>query len=166
MTHAKNKMEWCLKKAEKEMKERGIHKGLVKVKPNKKLAAEHVTKAEHYLKATEYLKEGNYSDISASTIFYSMYHCMLAIAVRYGYESRNQDCTFSVIYSLIENGKIEFDHALLNKITSLNDGSNETTTSIRERFQYGVELSMKDNLYEQLLKQAKEVIAKTKEIIQ
>lgn len=34
MSHAKNKVEWCLKKAEKELKESRKHRGLVKTKPD------------------------------------------------------------------------------------------------------------------------------------
>ena len=29
MSHAQNKVQWCLDKAEKEWKERGIHRGLL-----------------------------------------------------------------------------------------------------------------------------------------
>jgi hypothetical protein len=36
MSHAKNKVEWCLKKAEKELKEEGKHKGLIKTRPDKR----------------------------------------------------------------------------------------------------------------------------------
>lgn len=167
MSHANNRVKWCLKKAEKEMKESGNHKGLVKIKPNKAKAVEHITKAEHYLKATEYLKKGGYSDISASTIFYSIYHCMLAIAARHGYDSRNQECTFALIHSLIEDGKIDFGKTTLNKISSMNaKETGATSTKIREKYQYGTELSIKDNLYKELVDLAKEAIAKTKEVIE
>lgn len=109
MSHAKNKVEWCLKKAERELKESGKHRGLVNAEPDLKKAKDYINKAEHYLKATEYLKKGDFSDISTSTVFYSMYHCLLAIAVKFGYESRNQECTFALIYSLIEDKKIDFE---------------------------------------------------------
>ena len=35
MSHAKNKVEWCLRKAEKELNKSNTHKGLVKIAPNK-----------------------------------------------------------------------------------------------------------------------------------
>ena len=167
MSHIKNKIEWCLKKAEKEVRETGKHRGLAIIKPDLEKAREYVKKAEHYLKATEYLKKGNFSDISASTVFYSMYHCLLAIITKYGYESRNQECTFALIQSLAEDGKITFDKKLLDKISSLEiKGDDEkTSTEIREQYQYGVELSIKDKLYEELLQTAKEVLAKTKLIL-
>ena len=90
MSHAKNKVEWCLRKAEKELKDSDTHRGLVKGDPNKENAKEHIDKADHYLKATIYLKEGNFSDISVTTVFYAMYHCLLAIAVKFGYARKNR----------------------------------------------------------------------------
>jgi hypothetical protein len=49
MSHSKNKLDWCLKKAEKELKEGQKHRGLVFVGEDIKKAREHITKAEHYL---------------------------------------------------------------------------------------------------------------------
>lgn len=168
MSHAKNKVEWCLKKAERELKEGKKHRGLVRIKPNPEKAKDYINKAEHYLKATEYLKEGNFSDISASTVFYSMYHCLLAIAAKFGYESRNQECAFALIYSLIEDNKIDFEEELLNKISSLNvkETDEKTSTKVREEYQYGTKLSIKDDLYKELFELAKEVISKAKMVIE
>lgn len=168
MSHAKNKLEWCLNKAQKELKERGKHRGLIMIKPNPVKASDYVSKAEHYLKATEYLKKGGFSDISASTVFYSMYHCLLAIAAKFGYESGNQDCTFALIHSLIEGSHISFDREMLNKIASLNvegAGNERTSIAIREHYQYGTELSIRDDIYEELVKLAKEVISMTKIVL-
>ena len=149
MSQAKNKLKWCLKKAEEEIKEQGRHKGLIKIKPNIEKAKEHILKSEHYFNATEYLKTGDYSDISASTIFYCMYHCLLAIAAKIGYESGNQECTFALIYALIEDNKIEFEKETLDKISALDASKNteQTTIRIREKYQYGTNLSLDDNTY-------------------
>ncbi len=168
MSHAENKVEWCLKKAERELKEAEKHRGLLKAKPNLQKARDYIKKAEHYFMATEYLKKGDFSDISASTIFYSIYHCLLAIAAKHGYESRNQECTFALIYSLIEDGKIDFEKEILDRIASLdvNETYEKTSTGIREHYQYGTELSIKDDLYKDLTALAKEVIAKAKIIME
>ncbi len=167
MSHAKNKVEWCLRKAEKELKESGKHGGLVRVEPNLENAKSYINKAEHYLRATAYLKKGNFSDISASTVFYSMYHCLLAIAAKFGYESRNQECTFALMYSLIEDNKIDFEEELLSKISSLDikDTDEKTIVEVREKYQYGTGLSIKDDLYKDLFELAKKVIEKTREIV-
>ena len=167
MTHSKNKIEWCLKKAEKELKEKGKHRGLIKIKPDLNKANEFIAKAEHYLKATDYLKKGDFADISASTVFYSMYSCLLAVISKFGYESGNQECTFALIFHLIEEGKIDFDKNLLEKIASLEDNKDkEGIKDIREKYQYGTSLSLKDNLYKELFELAQKVISKTKEIIE
>ena len=168
MSQAKNKLNWCLKKAEEEIKNKGSHRGLVKIKPNIEKAREHILKSEHFFNATEYLKTGNYSDIGASTIFYSMYHCLLAIAAKFGYESGNQECTFALINSLIEDKKIDFDLETLNKISELDTSKNteQTTIKIREQYQYGTSLSLNDNLYIELIELAKKVLSNTKVIIE
>jgi len=168
MSHAQNKVRWCLDKAEREAKEHGRHRGLSKTKPDKEKARDFIRKAEHYLIATDYLKKGNFSDISASTVFYSMYHCLLAIAAKFGYESRNQECTFALLYSLIEDKEIQFERALLDKIASLDTDktTEKTSAEIRELCQYGTSLSLKDDLYKELFMLSQEVLAKTKTIIE
>lgn len=168
MSHAKNKVDWCLKKAEKELKETGKHRGLVRITPNIPLALEHLKKSEHYLKATEHLKQ-DFSDISTSTVFYAMYHCLLAIAAKQGYKSRNQECTFALIYQLIEDKSIDFPKELLEQITELDvqkEKEEATTTEICEEYQYDTKLSVDESLYEKLFTLATTVIAHTREIIQ
>ena len=168
MSHAKNKVDWCLKKAERELKKLGKHRGIVWIKPDLEKEREHVNKSEHYFKATDYLKKGNFSDISTSTVFYSMYHCLLAIAAKFGYESGNQECTFALVHSLIEDDKLDFKKELLSKIASLDmeKSREKTSIGIREQYQYGTSLSIKDDIYKQLFGLAKEVISKTKIIIE
>ena len=167
MSQVRNKVEWCLRKAGRELKDSDKHRGLVKIKVDTARAKEHIGKAEHYLKATAYLKMGKFSDISASTIFYSMYHCLLAIAVKFGYESRNQECTFALIFHLIEVGEIKFEKDVLNRIASLDvKEAHEKVVDIREHYQYGTELSMEDDLYEELIELAKQTMAEAKEIIE
>ena len=97
-----------------------------------------------------------------------MYHCLLAIASKFGYESRNQECTFALISNLIEEGKIDFEKNLLDKIASLNveEDSEKTIVEIREKYQYGTSLSLSDSIYNELFSLAQEVISKTKEIIE
>jgi len=153
MSHVKNIKKAKLKKSERELKESGKHRGLVRIKPDLQKAKDYINKSEHYLKATEYLKNGNFSDISASTVFYSMYHCLLAIAAKQGYESE---------------GKMDFKEAMLDRITSLNvkETDKKTTTEIREQYQYGTELTIKDDIYKELIELAKEVISITKVIIE
>ena len=168
MSHAKNKVDWCLKKAEKEFKETGKHRGLIKIKPDKILAENHLKKAEHYLKATDLLKK-DFSDISTSTVFYTMYQCFLAIAAKFGYQSGNQECTFALMYHLSEENKIDFPKELLDKVAALDvqkEKDASTSTEIREEYQYGTDLSIDETLYKELFLLAQKVIDQTKKVME
>jgi uncharacterized protein (UPF0332 family) len=167
MNEIKHKLEWCLEKAKREIEEGKKHRGLLKIFPNKEKAQAHIKKAEHYLDASIYLKKGNYSDISASTLFYCSYHCMLALAVEFGYESRNQDCTFALINSLIEDKKVNMEKSIINKISIISQFQidEKTALDVRERYQYGTELALDNSLFEEIFNLAKDVLEQTKEII-
>lgn len=169
MSHADNKVGWCLRKADKELKAGDEHRGLVRMKPDVELARAHVKKAEHNLKAISDFKRMGYSDWSASAAFYSVYHCFLAIAAKSGYESRNQECTFALIRSLIGKKEIDLDVALVDQVSELGaEGKHESATvvEVRESGQYGVKLSLEAETFDRLLKLAKVVLDKTKEILQ
>ena len=84
MSQASDKVKWCLRKAEKELKEGTKHRGLVKAEANLIEARKHILKAEHNLSAIEYFNKGNYSDWSMSAVFYCVYHCFLAMASKFG----------------------------------------------------------------------------------
>ena len=168
MSLHENKINWCLEKARKEMEENGIHKGLIKIKPERRLIEDHIKKAEHNLKAMSDFKRIGYSDWSASAAFYSIYHCLLAIITKFGYESRNQECTFSLIYDLIEKNQLNLDKKVLEEVHSLKIGEKfefPTIVEIREIEQYGVKLSLDDQIFDRLLRIAKEVLDKAKEIL-
>ena len=169
MSHAKNKLDWCLKKAEKELKEQGSHRGLIKTYPDKNKALEFVSKAEHNFKAAVEFSKTGFSDWPASAFFYSMYHCFLAIASKFSYESGNQECTFALIKSLAEDKKIDLDIRIIEKVSSLESqkSSEEATgVKIREKYQYGTQLSIDEDLYNELFILAQEILSKTKEIIE
>lgn len=89
MSHSENKVDWCLKKAEKELQEGDKHRGLVKIKSDQTIVNDYIKKAEHNLKAITAFRDIGYSDWSAPAAFYSIYHCFLAIVTKFGYESRN-----------------------------------------------------------------------------
>lgn len=169
MSMIDNKVDWCLKKAEKELKESGKHRGLVKIKPDIELARQHIKKAEHNLKAITDFRRIGYGDWSASAAFYSIYHCLMAVIIKNGYESRNQECTFALINQLIDNGKTELNKDLINEIQEFKTEEaheNPSIINIRESKQYGVSLSIEDNTFKKLLETAKTLLDKTKEIIE
>ncbi len=169
MSHAENKVRWCLNKAEKELAAAGKHRGLVKINPDLQKAREHIAKAEHNLKVTLYLQKGGYTDWCSSTLFYTVYHCFLAVLAKHGYESRNQECTFAVIESLIEDSVIDITKTEMEKVSFLDVEEKHlspTAVEIREEFQYGTKLSLEDRRLEELLGLASTILDKTKVILE
>lgn len=169
MSHAKNKIRWCLNKAKKELQEGKKHRGIVEIPPNIEIAREHVAKAEHNLKVTLYLQRGGFTDWCSSSLFYMIYHCFLAILAKVGYETRNQECTFAVIASLIEDGKIAIELGDLEKVSSMSitetQESPDLAISLREEYQYTTKVSLENKEYQQLLDLAKRILDKTKETL-
>ena len=97
-----------------------------------------------------------------------MYHCLLAIAAKFGFESRNQECTFALISALIEDKRIDIEQSMLDKLAKL-DVSEDSNTSleIREQYQYGTKLSMADEaLYSELVSLAQYFLTKTRVIVE
>ena len=170
MSHAKNKVDWCLNKAKKELQEGMQHRGLVRVDTDIDKAVEHLVKAEHNLKVTFYLQRGGFTDWCSNSLFYVIYHCFLAILAKFGYETRNQECTFALIASLIEDKKITINQGDLEKVSSLNitatHESAETAVSIREDYQYSTKVSLENKEYQELLQLAKHILDKTKETLE
>ena len=167
MSQVSKKVKWCLNKAKSEIEETGLHRGLVKGEFDIGLAEKHIIKAEHNLNAALYFKKVGYGDWSMSAFFYCLYHCLLAILRKYGYESRNQECTLALIELLKEEGKIDIDSEFIDllKITKTKETSH-SVIKMREDFQYGVELDFKKkDKFEELTKKCKELIDFTKETI-
>ncbi len=169
MSHAKNKVEWCLKKAEREMQEGHKHRGLIKVEPSAEKAREHIEKAEHNLKAAIYLQKGGFTDWCSSTLFYTIYHCFLSILAKHGYESRNQECTFALIRSLAEDRKINISEEEIEKVSGLESEEKHespTVVDIREEYQYTSKLSLEDKTLQNLYYLAENILGKAKVIIE
>ena len=146
MVHSENKVEWCLRKAKKEAKEGKKHRGLVKINPDIEEARAHIEKAEHNLKAIGYFNKGGFSDWSMSAVFYSIYHCFLGIALKFGYESRNQECTISLIKWLKEQGKINIDDKFIDALQIYDDQERHESSVIekREIYTYGTTVSVEN----------------------
>lgn len=163
IAHLENRIEWCLEKAKRE----GIkHRGLKEVAPDITKANKHIAKASHNLRVMNYLVKGDFSDWAVSTSFYSMYHCLLAILAKYGYESRNQECTFSAVEYLIKNKKINLDLRWLQKIASFeNKLGKENIVNLREEFQYGTDSVLEESKLKELLSDTKEFVDIIREIL-
>ncbi len=146
--------EWCLEKG----KVGGKHRGIAKIKPNLEEAEEHIKKALHNLKAVDYNIKGGFQDWAVSAAFYAMYHSMLALLYKLGYESRNQECTFSAIEHLIDAGKLNLDKIYLAKMKVAADMRADSAKTLRERFQYGTEVRVNKVLLDKLHKDAIDIV--------
>lgn len=151
-SQASKHIDWCLKKAEKEIKEsekqkkKVRHRGLLKIEPNMKLAVGHLEKARHNLEVLRLLRENKSSDWSIAAGFYSLYHCFLTIAVKYGYESRNQTCTIALIESLQEEGKISINKEIIDfmKYEEEENTREDSLIDLREDYTYGIDLEVRN----------------------
>lgn len=150
MSIHKEKLDWCLAR-ETRMK---------KITPNEKLSQEHINKAKHNLRAADYNIKGGFSDWGVSQFYYSMYHALLAVLFKLGYESKNHECTINAVEYLIEEGKIHLDLKDIAFIRTTEQMTTKDAKSLREEFQYGTETSVNEKLLKELLANTKSVVEK------
>jgi len=161
MGKVEDKFQWCLKKGEAGNK----HKGLKKIKPDYSEAERQIKKAESDLGTMQFLYEGGRTDWVASAAFYSMYHSLLAILYRLGYESRNQECSINVIEKLILDKTISLEQKYITMIRSLQEGA-EDAKSIREEMQYGSKTAMEGARCKKVMDNAREFVDRVKEVLE
>ena len=140
-------LKWCLKDP----------KRLIKTKPDLDLAQKHIKKSEYNYGIVQSLERLKIYDWAFNVGFYAIYHCFLAILAKYGYESRNQACTITILLTLINEKKLDLDRDMVTQFDTLDVEKNITNPTVRERREistYGVGTSID-------LKQLK----KTKELI-
>ena len=142
-------LKWCLKDP----------KRLIKAKPDLDLAQKHIKKSEHNYGIVQTLEKLRIYDWALNVGFYAIYHCFLAIPAKYGYESRNQACTITVLLTLINEEKLDLDKDLVAQFDILDAEKSMSSPTVRESREistYGVETSI--DL--QQLKRIKELILK------
>lgn len=140
-------LKWCLKD----------QKRLIKTSPDLDLAQKHLKKSEHNYGVVQTLEKLNIHDWALNVGFYAIYHCFLAVLAKYGYQSRNQACTITVLLTLINEKKLDFDKDLISQFDTLDVEKNAENPTVRERRElstYGVETSIDV----QQLKRIKELI--------
>jgi uncharacterized protein (UPF0332 family) len=135
------------------------HKGLRKIPESESTANNFLKKAQHNFEAIIDFKNFGYSDWSASAAFYSLYHLLLALLSKKGFESRNQSCTFALVGSMIENNEISLTKEELKEIFD-KDITEDLIHSnkildIREIMQYSAKTSMEDNEFNRLFDRTK-----------
>ena len=161
MGKLENRFKWCLERGEKGEK----HKGLRKIEPDIKESENQIKKSLSDLNTMNYLYKGKRTDWVASAAFYSMYHSLLALLFKLGYESRNQECTITAVENFMKDGNIDLEKEYLNMIRILKNNG-EGAKSIREEMQYSSETSMEDDKCKELMGNAKKFVERIREIIE
>lgn len=150
MSVHEEKLNWCLARETR----------LKRIKPSNKLSEEHIKKAKHNLEAADYNIKGGFSDWGVSQSYYAMYHSLLAMLFKMGYESKNHECTINAIEYLIEQEKINLDMKDIMFIRTTEQMTPKDAKSLREEFQYGTKTSVNEKLLKELLDNAKKVVEK------
>jgi uncharacterized protein (UPF0332 family) len=130
----------------------------------------HLDKSIHNFKAMLNFQKEGFSDWSASAAFYCLYHCLLALIAKEGYESRNQSCTFALIEDMIENKKISIAQEELKEIfdrdiTEDLEHSNKIL-DIRENMQYSVKTNLEQDEFLELKEKTKNLFDKLRKEIE
>ena len=150
MLKNKTKLDWCLSKKER----------LRKISPNPIKSKEHIAKAKHNLLAADYNIKGNFDDWAISQAYYAMYHALLAVLYKFGYESKNHECTISAVEHLIQTKKINLDIECIVFIRTTEQMKTKDAKSLREEFQYGTKTEANKEILNNLIKKSKEIIEK------
>ena len=118
---------------------------LIKEKPDLDLAQKHIKKSEYNYSVLQTLERSSIYDWALNVGFYAIYHCFLAILAKYGYSSKNQSCTITVLLKLIEDKKLNFDKDLVLQFDTLDIEDNLANPTVRHKREistYGVETSI------------------------
>ena len=115
MPKNKSQLDWCLSNEDR----------LKRIPANNLKSKEHIEKAKHNLLAEDYNIKGSFNDWAVSQAYYAMYHGLLAILYKFGYESKNHGCTISAVEHLIEIKKMIKEYkknkALFQEAAQLSD---------------------------------------------
>lgn len=161
------------KKLKECFKEGGMgerHKGLKRVDITKDRIDGHLDKAIHNFKAMTAFQKIGFSDWSASAAFYTLYHCLLALIAKEGYESRNQSCTFALITDMIEKGKISLTKSDLKEIfdkdVTIDLEHSNKILDLRENWQYSTKTALEEEEFLELKERVKKLFDKMRRDIE
>lgn len=162
----KDKLKECLKEGEKVER----HKGLRKIEPSLERTEGYIKKAIHNFNAIDVFKNVGYSDWSASASFYSLYHLLLALISKKGFESRNQSCTFALVENMIDLKEISITKEELKEIfdKDITEDLQHSTKilDIRENMQYSAKTELKEQEFLSLKERTKVLFDKLRREIE
>ncbi len=162
MGRVENTFNWCLEQGKKKGNE---HKGLKKINKDSEESENQMKKAESDLDTMDYLYEGNRTDWVASASFYAMYHALLAVLFKSGYESQNQECTINFIEKLMKDKKISLEKEYINMIRNMQKGI-ESAKSTREELQYSSKTFMEEERCKKIMENARKFVDRIKGVIE
>ena len=129
-----------------------------------------MNKAVHNFKAMSAFQKIGFSDWSASAAFYCLYHCLLALIAKEGYESRNQSCTFAYVGDMIDNKKISLTKEELKEIfdkdVTEDLAHSKMILDVRENMQYSIKTAMEDEQFLELKERTKKLFDKLRKDIE
>ena len=96
---------------------------------------------------------------------YATYHGLLSLLYKFGFESKNHECTFEAIKYLIESKKINLELKDIAFIKTTEQINAQDAKSLREEFQYGTKTDVNNEIINELAKRAKEIVEKIELII-
>jgi len=151
----KGKLKECLKEGEKGER----HRGLKKIGISQEIIKGHIKKAIHNFNAMDIFHKAGFSDWSASASFYCLYHCLLALIAKKGFESRNQSCTFALVEDMINKKEVSITKEELKDIFDkdvMDDIENSNKIlDIRENMQYSIKTTLEEKEFAVLRERTK-----------
>jgi uncharacterized protein (UPF0332 family) len=135
------------------------HKGIKRISFSEEKIRGHISKAKHNFQAMISFHRTGFSDWSASASFYCLYHCLLALIAKEGFESRNQSCTFALVEDMIKKGKVSLKKEELEEIYDKDIAedleNSHRLTDIRENMQYSVKTMLEEQEFQDLKERTK-----------
>ncbi|MFZ5800598.1 MAG: hypothetical protein ACOY3D_04365 [Candidatus Omnitrophota bacterium] len=95
-----------------------------------------------------------------------MYHSLLAILFKLGFDSRNQECTINAIDYFIRTGKIKLAPKYIVMIRRTDELMGSDAKALREEFQYGTEIEVENEILENMQNNAKEFVETARVILE
>jgi len=132
---------------------------LKKIGISQEIIKGHIKKAIHNFNAMDIFHKAGFSDWSASASFYCLYHCLLALITKKGFESRNQSCTFALVEDMINKKEVSITKEELKDIFDkdvMDDIENSNKIlDIRENMQYSIKTTLEEKEFAVLRERTK-----------
>ncbi len=143
------------------------HKGLIIIKPNKKIAEDYIKKAKLNLELCDFYKEKGFDYKIPEEWFYTLYYCALAILSKFGIESRSQKCTAYFLKYSKDNHLIEYDDEFIDRIIVYRDKEEKSDVDEREKARYSSSITSKEieAKYNDMIDVCKRAIFQVEEIV-